>query len=58
MLDKDSGKHVIRTSHINLVDLAGSEGVNKTKSEGARFREGTNINKSLFALSNVICKLG
>eukprot|EP00347_Sterkiella_histriomuscorum_P020283 403338399 len=54
----ETGKTLNRTSQINLVDLAGSEGVNKTKSEGVRFREGTNINKSLLALSTVICKLG
>jgi hypothetical protein len=40
------------------VDLAGSEGVSKTQSEGARFREGSNINKSLLALSRVIQMLG
>ncbi|CDW89864.1 kinesin-like protein [Stylonychia lemnae] len=53
----ETGKMLIRTSRINLVDLAGSEGVNKTKSEGVRFREGTNINKSLLALSTVIYRL-
>jgi len=47
----------IRTSQINLVDLAGSEGVSKTRSEGIRFREGSNINKSLLALSKVIQRL-
>jgi hypothetical protein len=44
----------MKTSQINLVDLAGSEGVSKTQSEGVRFREGSNINKSLLALSRVI----
>jgi len=39
------------------VDLAGSEGVNKTQAEGLRLREGSNINRSLLALSNVINKL-
>jgi len=53
----ETGKILIRTSRVNLVDLAGSEGVNKTKSEGVRFREGTNINKSLLALSTVIFRL-
>ena len=42
---------------MNLVDLAGSEGVSKTKSDGIRFREGSSINKSLLALSNVIHRL-
>ena len=46
------------SSQINLVDLAGSEGVSKTQSEGVRFREGSNINKSLLALSRVIQMLG
>jgi Kinesin motor domain len=41
-----------------MVDLAGSEGVSKTQSEGMRFREGSNINKSLLALSRVIQMLG
>jgi hypothetical protein len=40
------------------VDLAGSEGVSKTQSDGVRFREGSNINKSLLALSRVIQMLG
>lgn len=53
----DDGSELIKSSEINLVDLAGSEAVNKTKSEGIRFREGTNINKSLLALSKVITRL-
>lgn len=40
------------------MDLAGSEGVSKTQSDGVRFREGSNINKSLLALSRVIQMLG
>lgn len=39
------------------MDLAGSEGVSKTKTDGLRLREGSNINRSLLALSNVINKL-
>ena len=50
----DSGKLHVKSSQINLVDLAGSEAVSKTQSEGIRFREGSNINKSLLALSKVI----
>jgi centromeric protein E len=54
---KANGEISIRTSQFNLVDLAGSEGVSRTKSEGIRFREGSNINKSLLALSKVIHRL-
>lgn len=54
---KKNGETAIRTSQFNLVDLAGSEGVSKTRSEGIRFREGSNINKSLLALSKVIQRL-
>lgn len=39
------------------MDLAGSEGVSKTQADGLRLREGSNINRSLLALSNVINKL-
>lgn len=45
------------SSTLNLIDLAGSENATKTKTEGVRFQEGSNINKSLLALSNVIQKL-
>jgi centromeric protein E len=44
-------------SQLNFVDLAGSEGVQKTKAEDLRLREGSNINKSLLSLSSVIQKL-
>jgi centromeric protein E len=47
----------IKISQLNLVDLAGSEGVSKTHADGMRLREGSNINRSLLALSNVINKL-
>ncbi|TDH68551.1 hypothetical protein CCR75_000299 [Bremia lactucae] len=43
-----------RYSKFHLVDLAGSERVRRTNSEGARFREGVNINRGLLALGNVI----
>ncbi|KAL4170706.1 hypothetical protein KRP22_008812 [Phytophthora ramorum] len=43
-----------RLSKFHLVDLAGSERVRRTNSEGARFREGVNINRGLLALGNVI----
>ena len=42
---------------LNLIDLAGSENAYKSKTEGLRLKEGSNINKSLLALSNVIQKL-
>lgn len=54
---KKNGEMRIKTSQFNLVDLAGSEGVSRTRSEGIRFREGSNINKSLLALSKVIHRL-
>jgi len=47
----------VRLSFLNLVDLAGSEGVQKTRAEDLRQREGSNINKSLLSLSSVIQKL-
>ncbi|CAI2377607.1 unnamed protein product [Moneuplotes crassus] len=54
---KKNGEISTKTSQFNLVDLAGSEGVSRTKSQGIRFREGSNINKSLLALSKVIHRL-
>jgi len=39
---------------VNLVDLAGSERADKTGATGATLKEGSNINKSLSALGNVI----
>ena len=47
----------VRMSQLNLVDLAGSEGASKTQADGLRLREGSNINRSLLALSNVINRL-
>ncbi|XP_041660515.1 centromere-associated protein E isoform X2 [Cheilinus undulatus] len=47
----------IIVSHLNLVDLAGSERASQTGAEGARFKEGCNINRSLFTLGQVIKKL-
>ena len=51
--------NVVKTysAQLNLIDLAGSENVSKAKCEGIRLKEGTNINKSLLALSNVINRL-
>ena len=45
-----AGGRAIMQSHLNLVDLAGSERAAQTGAEGARFREGANINKSLMIL--------
>ena len=44
-------------SHMWLVDLAGSERVAKTGAEGARLKESQFINKSWFALGDVIFAL-
>ncbi|XP_072512902.1 centromere-associated protein E [Salminus brasiliensis] len=58
--DPASGENAdgaIIVSHLNLVDLAGSERASQTGAEGARFKEGCNINRSLFILGQVIKKL-
>ncbi|XP_067324724.1 centromere-associated protein E isoform X3 [Anolis sagrei] len=47
----------VMVSHLNLVDLAGSERASQTGTEGIRFKEGCNINRSLFILGQVIKKL-
>ncbi|XP_023559998.1 kinesin-like protein KIF18A [Octodon degus] len=39
---------------MSLIDLAGSERASSTSATGTRFVEGTNINRSLLALGNVI----
>ncbi|BDA42916.1 Kinesin-like protein KIN-4C [Coccomyxa sp. Obi] len=39
---------------MHLVDLAGSERQKRTKAEGARLKEGININMGLLALGNVV----
>ncbi|NWW94149.1 KI18A protein, partial [Rhynochetos jubatus] len=44
----------VRIAKMTLIDLAGSERATATNAKGARFREGTNINRSLLALGNVI----
>ena len=45
------------TSKLTLVDLAGSERIKRTGAEGARMREGININKGLFVLGQVVSAL-
>ncbi|XP_072348428.1 kinesin-like protein KIF18A isoform X1 [Scyliorhinus torazame] len=47
----------LRIAKMCLIDLAGSERASATKAQGARFREGANINRSLLALGNVINSL-
>lgn len=44
----------VRTSKMSFIDLAGSERAATVTNTGARFREGTNINRSLLALGNCI----
>ena len=44
-------------ARLNMVDLAGSERQGKAGTSGQRFKEGTKINLSLSALSNVISAL-
>lgn len=51
------GKKTIKRAELNIVDLAGSERQSKTKAEGARLKEGANINKSLSYLGLIIEKL-
>jgi hypothetical protein len=51
----DNGHNLF--AKINLVDLAGSERADKTGATGDRLKEGSNINKSLSELGNVINKL-
>ena len=57
ILGEEETEKVLLKNHINLIDLAGSENSNKTGCVGQRLKEGSNINKSLLALSNVINKL-
>jgi hypothetical protein len=46
-----------KISKLNLVDLAGSERASKTHATGKTLQEGSNINKSLTSLGNVISSL-
>lgn len=55
--DMDTDQTTERTARIRLVDLAGSERAKATGAEGARLREGANINKSLSTLGRVIAAL-
>ncbi|KAG5455961.1 MAG: P-loop containing nucleoside triphosphate hydrolase protein, partial [Olpidium bornovanus] len=51
--DRDPVEGDLAVKRANLVDLAGSERASHTGAEGARLREGGNINKSLLALSTL-----
>lgn len=53
-LESEHMDRTVTRSILNLVDLAGSEGLRHTAATGERRREGQNINRSLFALSQVI----
>ncbi|KAJ2711190.1 tubulin-dependent ATPase kip3 [Coemansia spiralis] len=44
----------VTTATLSIIDLAGSERATVTKNNGARMREGANINRSLLALANCI----
>ncbi|KAK9124122.1 hypothetical protein Sjap_013724 [Stephania japonica] len=45
---------LLKTGKLILLDLAGSEKIEKTRAEGKILEETKTINKSLFALGNVI----
>lgn len=55
--DEATDLNTERVSKISLVDLAGSERANSTGAQGARLKEGANINKSLTTLGKVISAL-
>ena len=54
--DNEDPKNVL-SSKFELVDLAGSERQSVTGTSGKQFREGIEINKSLFTLRQVISSL-
>lgn len=53
----NEGAEEVLLSKLHLVDLAGSERAKKTLATGDTFAEGVSINKSLFALGNVVSAL-
>ncbi|XP_051992890.1 kinesin-like protein KIF16B isoform X2 [Xyrauchen texanus] len=53
----DAEMPIETVSKIHLVDLAGSERADATGATGVRLKEGSNINKSLVTLGNVISAL-
>lgn len=54
--DNEDPKNIL-SSKFELVDLAGSERQSVTGTTGKQFREGIEINKSLFTLRQVISSL-
>ncbi|KAJ2533159.1 tubulin-dependent ATPase kip3 [Coemansia sp. RSA 1937] len=44
----------VTSATLSIIDLAGSERATVTRNNGARMREGANINRSLLALANCI----
>lgn len=53
--NKDAGLSAeVKIAKLSMIDLAGSEKGGVTGAKGVRFREGSNINKSLLALGNCI----
>mmetsp|Transcript_8008 Transcript_8008/g.19620 ORF Transcript_8008/g.19620 Transcript_8008/m.19620 type:complete len:245 (+) Transcript_8008:87-821(+) len=55
--DEDEEADEFLASKFHFVDLAGSERLKKTGAEGQQIKEGIQINKGLFALSQVITAL-
>lgn len=55
--EQSEGKKSTLAAKLHLVDLAGSERAKRTDTKGARFKEGIQINRSLFALAKVISTL-
>lgn len=55
--DKETESIGEKVSKLSLVDLAGSERASKSGAEGERLKEGSNINRSLVTLGQVISSL-
>jgi hypothetical protein len=55
--DNNEVQEGINKAKLTLVDLAGSERIKRTGAEGARMKEGININKGLFVLGQVVSAL-
>ena len=56
-LASGSNNQAMLKAKLTLVDLAGSERIKRTGAEGARMKEGININKGLFVLGQVVSAL-